>query len=140
MDLETVRVKMTAQIDQTRHSAMAAAFGWIFEIEDLTVYVTLRHRRRSESVYLLRVSFDDFPKRAPSYVFVDRNTRQITQEGWPPGMKHSDNPPKICTPGTREFHEHLHQNDSQYPWDPERYTFLSTLSEIHRLMERGIGA
>ncbi len=140
MDHETVRAKMTAQVEQARRSAMATAFGWNFEIEDLTVYVTLRPRRCAESVYVLGASFDDFPKRAPSYVFVDRNTRQITQECWPPGVKHSDNPPKICTPGTREFHERLHQNDSQYPWDPEKYTFLSTLSEIHRLMERGIGA
>jgi len=140
MDLETVRAKIMAQIEHAQQSAMTVVFGWAFEIEDLVVYVMLRHRRRSESVSLLRVSFDDFPKRAPSYVFVDRNTRQITQEAWPPGVKHSDNPPSICTPGTREFHEHLHRSDAAYPWDPEKYTFLSTLSEIHRLMERGIGA
>ena len=139
MDAETVRAKMMDQLDQARHSAMAHAFGWIFEIQDLAVYVTMRHRRQPDCIYLLRVTFDDFPLRAPSYVFVDRNTKQISPEAWPPNVKHSDNPPSICTPGTREFHEHLHQNDAQHRWDSDRYTVLSTLCEIHRLMERGAG-
>ena len=119
---------------------MAVAFGWAFEITDLTIYVTITHRRRPDSVYLVRVAFDDFPKRAPSYVFMDRNSKQVSAEAWPPGVKQSDSPLGICTPGTREFHEHYHKDDAAYPWDPERYTFLATLSEIHRLMERGIGA
>lgn len=139
MDPDTVRAKMVAQEDQAQSSAMANVCGWTFEIQDLIVYVTLRHRRRPDCVYLLRATFDDFPKRAPSYVFVDRNTKEITPEAWPPGVKHSDNPSSICTPGTREFHEHLHRGDARYPWDAERFTFLSTLHEIHLLMERGIG-
>lgn len=139
MDIETVCAKMMAQVDQARQSAMIDDFGWVFELEDLTVYVTLRHRRRPEHFYLLQVAFDEFPRRAPSYVFVDRETKQKTPDAWPPNVQHGSQPPGICTPGTREFHEHLHRGDAQYAWDPDRYSFLSTLHEIHRMMERGLG-
>lgn len=140
MDVETVRAKMLAQVAAARASALARAFAWSFDLDDLSVYVTLIPRRRPEPLYLLRVTFDDFPRRPPSYVFVDRTTRQDTDSAWPPGVRHHGPPPGICTPGTREFHEHLHRGDSQYPWDPDRYTFVGTLAEIHRLTERAIGA
>jgi hypothetical protein len=139
MDVDTVRAKMMAQVASARESAMAAVFAWTFEIEDLILYVTMRHRRKPDSIYLLRVAFDDFPRRAPSYIFVDRHSKDKTSEAWPPKVKQSNNPAGICTPGTREFHENYHRNDAAYPWDSERYTVLSTLCEIHRLMERGIG-
>lgn len=139
MDAETVRAKMLAQVDAARQSGLARAFGWRFEIDGLTVHVTLSPRRRPDLVYLLRVAFDDFPRRAPSYVFVDRATKQETETAWPPGVRHGGPPPGICTPGTREFHEHLHREDRQYPWDPDRYTFRYTLAEIHRMMERSVG-
>ena len=98
-----------------------------------TVYVALSRRKDPNRAYLLRVLFDDFPKRAPSYVFVDPETKQDVPDAWPPGVMHS--PSKICTPGTREFHEDLHKNDASHRWDPDRCTFLSTLRMIHRLME-----
>jgi hypothetical protein len=109
-------------------------------MDGLAVYVTVRHRKKPEHVFLLRVNFDDFPRRAPSYVFADKNTKQVTSAAAPRGVLHTDNPQKMCTPGTREFHEDLHRNDAAHPWDPSRYTFLSTVWEIHRLMERGLGA
>lgn len=137
MDVETVQTKMLAQVDQVRLSALAKAFAWALEVDGLTVYVGVRPRRLPDRPYLLRVCFDDFPERAPSYSFVDRTSRQPVESAWPPSVMHSDN--GICTPGTREFHERLHKNDRQYPWAHEKYTFLSTLTEIHRLMERGIG-
>jgi hypothetical protein len=139
MDLDTVRAKMMAQVNRAANSAMARAFGWSFEIEDLALYALLRHRRRSEHTYLLRVSFEEFPRRAPSYVFVDRQNKEVTDAAWPPGVKHGDPLPGICTPGTRECHEKYHANDAQYAWDAERYTFLDTLLRIHNLMERGLG-
>jgi len=137
MDLETSRAKMMAQVDAARLSALAKAFAWTLEVDSLTAYVEMRPRRLPDRLYLLRVCFDDFPERAPSYSFVDRVSRQPVESAWPPNVMHSDN--GICTPGTREFHERLHKNDAQYPWDHEKYTFLSTLTEIHRLTERGIG-
>lgn len=139
MDIETVRAKMLAQVEPARRAGLAQAFGWGFEVDGLTAYVSLAPRRRPEKVYLLQVAFDEFPLRPPSCVFVDRVTKEMTDGAWPPGVRHGGPPPGICTPGTREFHEHLHRGDRQYEWNPERYPFLSTLAEIHRMMELGIG-
>jgi hypothetical protein len=138
MDTETVHAKMLAQVDTAKRSAMAGVFGWAFEVDDVTVCVALRPRRRPDLVYFLRARFDDFPRLAPSCIFVDRATRQPTEVAWPPGVQHG-NTGGICTPGTREFHEQLHRNDAHYPWSPDRYPFLATLVEIHRMMEKGVG-
>lgn len=140
MDAETVTAKFAQQLEAAQASAMASVFGWEFTLESLVVYVTLRPRRRPELIYFLRVGFDDFPRRAPSYVFVDRSSRQADDAAWPAGVRHGAAPPGICTPGTREFHEHYHVGDGQYPWDPRGYPLLSTLYEIHRMAERGIAA
>lgn len=139
MDLQTVRAKMMAQVDEARRSAMALVYGWEFEIDGLTVYTTMRHRRKREVLHLLRTTFDDFPRLAPSYVFVDRKTKAVLPEqAWPPNVKHGDpDLPGICTPGTREFHQKWHATDTQYPWDPDRWTFLDTLQRIHAMMEHG---
>jgi hypothetical protein len=139
MDAEIVRAKMAEYIARARGTALARACGWTFEIEDRRAFVTLQHRRRHDSAYLLGITFEEFPRRAPSYVFVDRTTREITAAAWPPNVKYDGNPPGICAPGTREFHEHYHRNDAQYAWDPNRYTFAETLLNIQKLMERGIG-
>jgi len=135
MDIETVRTKARGYIEQARQSALARAFGWTFEVQDLTVFVTLRHRRKPEHMYLLRVTFDEFPLRAPSYVFVDHGTREDTSSAWPPNVRHGQNS-EICVPGIREFHEKLHKGEERYQWDHEVYKFLSTLENIHRLMEK----
>ena len=129
---------MMGQVGPTQKCAMARALRWGFEIEDLVVYVTLRPRKRRDLSYLLKVAFEDFPRRAPSYVFVDYGTREVADTAWPLNVRHGAQPPGICTPGTREFHEHFHANDTGYPWDPGRYTVLDTLYRIHQLMERGI--
>lgn len=139
MDIETVRAKMAVQVEQARQSAMAGAFGWSFEVDDLTVYTQMRSRRRPEPVYFLRTVFDEYPRRAPSYVFVGRENREMIPEAWPPNVKHNDQLPGICTPGTREFHEKYHLNDERYPWDPSLWRFLDTLQRIHAMMETGSG-
>lgn len=138
MDIETTRTKMVAQVSRAQSSAMAKVINWTFKVDGLVVYVELRPRHCPENVYLLRVSFDDFPRRAPSYVFVDQGKKEMTEQAWPPDVKHGAEPPGICTPGTREFHEHWHKNDMQHTWDPEKYSFHDTLLRIHQLMERGV--
>ena len=82
--------------------------------------------------------FDDFSRRPPSYIFVHVRTREMNDAAWPPGVRHSQPPPGICTPGTRECHENYHLNDAKYRWDPKENAVLVTLAEIHRMMERGI--
>lgn len=140
MDTETVETKMMEQVEMARRSGIARALHWGLDVADLVAYVTMQPRHHPEQTFLLRVSFDEFPRRAPSYVFVGRETKQVIDAAWPPGVRHGASPTGICTPGTREFHEHFHANDQGYPWDAERYTVLDTLHRIHQLMERGIGA
>ncbi len=139
MDAETVRAAMMAQVDRARGSALATAYRWSFEVDGLAVYTTMRHRRRPEHSYLLRTTFEDFPRRAPSYVFVDPKTKALSDQSWPPNVRHGDpSLPGICTPGTRECHEKWHAGEAQYTWNAERWTFLETLQRIHAMVEHGI--
>lgn len=140
MDAETVLAKMLRQVEAAQQSAMVVEYGWVFEVnfERFRVYTTMRDRRRPGRSFLLRTAFDDFHARAPSYVFVGLETKEIAPGAWPPNVKHGDEAlPGICTPGTREFHEKWHLNDAQWPWNPAQFTFLDTLQRIHQLMERG---
>ena len=139
MDAETTEAKMMEQVGRAQQSAMARELGWGCEVAGLNPYVTLRPRKRSDATFLLRVAFDDFPRKAPSYVFVDIGTKETTEAAWPPNVRHGAQPPGICTPGTREFHENFHANDQGYPWDPDRFTVLDTVARIHQLMEHGVG-
>lgn len=126
---------MMGQIEVTRQSGMAKAMHWEFEVDKLDVFITFRHRQKPERNFLLRASFDDFPRRPPSCVFVDPHSRTLTDAAWPPNVKHGGQPPGICTPGTREFHEHYHKRDAQYAWSAERYPLLDTLERIQKLIE-----
>jgi hypothetical protein len=139
MDHETTKQLMREQIDIVRASRLCNCFGWVVEEDGLDVYITLSPRRRRDEVFLLRVNFVDFSRRAPSYVFVDRETRQPGDSAWPSGVRHGASPPGICTLGTRECHEHYHKNDRQYEWRPDERSVLRTIAEIHRLMDRSFG-
>jgi len=139
MDPETSRSLFTEQLQCAQTSALAKAFGWQFEANDDRVFVLMRGRGEGKPTHLLRVTFDDFPARAPSYQFVDPKTKEAAGCVWPPNLKCREDIPGICTPGTREFHEHYHKNDAQYPWDYKTLTVLNTLAEINRLLERSGG-
>lgn len=134
MDLETTIEKMLAQIDTLQTSAMTREFGWKVAIGPPTVFISLSGFAEPERIYLLRIEFDDYDRRAPSYTFVDPVSRVWSGACRPSGVEHSDG--KICTPGTREFHEDLHKNDAQYLWDPQKYTVLGTVRMIHRMMNQ----
>ena len=138
MDAETIQSLMSDQLDRVRESALWQVCGWEIEEDGLAIYVRMRPRTARDRLFLLCASFDDFPRRAPSCVFVEAQTRRPNDGAWPPNVRHGSAPPGICTPGTREFHEHYHVNDKQHPWDADRYPFLQTLMEIQRLMERGV--
>ena len=135
MDPETIKAKMREQVDDVLK--IAHAFGWIVTEEGLAIFVEMRHRRKASHVYLLRVSFEDYPQRAPSYVFVDKETRE--PGSWPAEVKHGADPPGICTPGTRECIEVYHKNDSTFQWNPEKSPLRLVLMEIQKLLEKGIG-
>lgn len=133
MDTDTVRQKMREQLDQARDSAMTKEMGWNFE-DEFTTYITLRPRNQPDKSYLLRIQFDQFPKRAPSFVFVDAQTKAESDSAWPPDMRHGGTQ-GICIEGTREFYEQIHHNDAQYPYNPATYSFLDTLHRVHLMME-----
>lgn len=134
MDFETTVARMLAQIDLVEASAMTRESGWTVEIAPPTVYVGLKRAAEPERTYLLRIQFDDFDRRTPSYTFVDPTTKVRSATCVPPNVEHCDG--KICTPGTREFHEDLHKNDAQYAWDPAKYTVLATVRMIYRMMNQ----
>src|SRR5437588_419689 len=106
MDTATTTTMMTEELQRVRGSALARVFGWEIDTDGLVAHIQLRPRVSKDISFLLRASFEDFPLRAPSVIFVDRATRQRADAAWPPGVRHGGNPPGICTPGTRECHEH----------------------------------
>lgn len=136
MDRETSKQLMLEQILKVRESELSTVFGWVIEEDDLDLFVSLRPRRQSDKLFLLRINFEEFSRRAPSFIFVDHETKEPSDTAWPPGVRHGSPPPGICTPGTHEFHEHFHKNDRQHPWSPDARSLLRTLAEVHRLMDR----
>jgi len=135
MDVKTVKAKMDQQVADVLK--VARPFLWKIQKNEIAIFVEMRHRRKPDQPYFLKVSFEDYPKRAPSYVFVDMATKN--PGGWPPNVKHGSNPPGICTPGTRECIEHYHKGDAQYQWDPNKNNLRSVLMEIQKMLEKGIG-
>lgn len=131
MDQETVREFTSPQVEKAKESNVAEILGWKFEIDDLTVFVTIRPRTNPDKEYLLRVTFEDFPRRCPSFLFVDQGSRQ--PGNWPPDVRHGSG--GICIPGTREFYEQIHQNDQEYPYRSESYSLLEVLHGIQLLVE-----
>ncbi|RXG87361.1 hypothetical protein [Bradyrhizobium zhanjiangense] len=138
MDAEISKAKMQEQLDRARGSGFARLYGWQFDLDGLIAYVTMQRKGDPNATYLLRLAFEDFPKRAPSYKFVDSRTKEATLEAWPPGTRHdAGGTGGVCTPGTREFHEIIHANDAQYPWDADRYTVLEALHMTQRIADKG---
>lgn len=135
MDPETVKAKMREQVADV--GKISPAYGWKLKDDGLFLHVEMGHRRKSSPVYLLQISFDDYPQRAPSYVFVDIGS--LEPGSWPPNVQHSAQPPGICTPGTRECIEIYHKGEAQYQWDPQKYPVRLVLMEIQRMLERGLG-
>ena len=112
MDEATVKAKIAAEIDRVLCSKLPVAFGWTIDINELDAFVTMSPRGKSEQDYLLKVNFDDFPRQAPSFIFVDVQTRSPCLEAWPLGVKHGGQPDGICVAGTRECHSHYHKNEA----------------------------
>ena len=138
MDAVTSEEAMRREVIPLMGGALAREYGWTFEIAGLVVYVTLCPRRVKDRKFLLRVSFDEYSKLAPSYGFANPESRQVDVAAAPPNVLHPTG--GICCPGTREFHEGLHRGDVAHPWDPSRYTVANTIQNIQRLMERGVSA
>lgn len=132
--MDIVRKKMTEQINMIKASAMARQRGYILNTEDLFLYIEMQHQKLNK-IFVLQIYFDEYPGRAPSYIFVDPADKKDKPDWWPPNVKHSEG--KICIPGTREFHEIIHKNDTKHkPWSSTNYPLLYTLREIDREMHK----
>lgn len=138
MDAETSQEAMRLQLAPVHEGALAREYGWTIESEGLVAWVTLVPRRKRERKFLLRIGFESFPMIAPTYGFARSDTKLVEAAAAPPNVLHSSG--GICCPGTREFHESLHKNDAAHPWSSDRYPVCSTLQNIQKLMERGVGS
>lgn len=93
---------------------------------------------------MVRLRYDDYPARSPSLQFVDPGTKKEGKEFWPqqePAFTAAlgrGPPPQLCIEGVREFHEVIHASPSdqtQYPWNPEKYTMAHILERVQILLD-----
>jgi hypothetical protein len=112
---------------------MIEHYGWTISIEGFDIYVIMHPKRHPGKTFLARLRCDEYPKRAPSFQFLDASTKQEGAPYWPQGgafqaaASRSQSLPQLCIPGIREFHEGCHAADSSRPWLPEKYSFATTL-------------
>lgn len=126
------KIKVEKVAEEIRNSTYAKELGWKISVNELLLFVQLPHRKNGQT-YLLRLDFAGFPEHAPSYTFVDQESKEVSNDDkWPP--KVNTHQKKICIPGTREM-EIIHPNDNKYvPWNQKKYPILWTIREIDRLM------
>lgn len=111
-------------------------YGWTISVEGFDVYVTMHPRKYPEKRFLARLRCNEYPKRAPSFQFVDPATRQEGAQYWPSvgpfqaAISRSQSQPQLCIPGIREFHEGCHATDSSRPWLPEKYSLAKILQDV----------
>lgn len=140
MDQEVSKARLKQQLATLlAFDAIVEYHDWKFEIDELFLFVTMRPRPQPEKKYLARFTFDDYPQRAPSFAFVDMETKEVGKEFWPQhgsafGSAVSRQPPQLCIAGVREFHEQLHQEQH---WDANRFPLGLTLEAIQAELDSG---
>lgn len=116
--------------------------GWMISVEGFDIYVYMHPNRHPEKIFLARLRCDDYPRRAPSFQFLDISTRQEGAQHWPQGtpfqaaIGRNQSSPQLCIPGIREFHEGCHATDSSRPWLPEKYPFTKILQDVQVELDR----
>jgi hypothetical protein len=114
--------------------------GWAIEVEGFDIYISMYPKRHPEKKFLARLRCDEYPKRAPSFQFLDPATKHEGTQYWPEGDPFraaiGRPTPQLCIPGIREFHEGCHANDSSKPWSPEKYSFAKILEDVQAELDR----
>lgn len=139
MDEAISRAKLGKQVEELRAlKAIVAFHGWVLEVDDIKVFVTMHPQDLPTKKYLARFSYDEYPQSAPSLTFVDPETRAEGKQFWPQHSAFSAavsrQPPQLCIEGIREFHERLHK---EKPWDPERYPLAQVLEAVQAELTKG---
>ncbi|MCI0724485.1 MAG: hypothetical protein L0338_36805 [Acidobacteria bacterium] len=109
------------------HQAEFEEYGW--RLEPPIIYIWMHPRGKPDSQYLLRITFENFPDEAPSYVPVNSETRQPRGDAWPSMSAYKPDWPGFCLNGTREFYKQGHP-DRQSQWSPETFPVARVLQEI----------
>ncbi len=139
MDQEITEAKLKEQVEAVFElQSIINYYRWEIITDGLTVYVTMYPQNASNKRYLARFTYDDYPQRAPTFTFIDSETKREGVEFWP---KHgafnsavSRKPPQLCIAGIREFHEGLHK---EFPWIPEKYPLGRVLESIQAELTKG---
>ena len=119
--------------------------GWVVDVVFPDLFCKMHPRNHAEIIFMPRLRCNDYPARSPSLQFVDPEIKKEGIEFWP---KQGDAftaalgrgpPPQLCIEGIREFHEGCHSSSSdqiQYPWKPEKFTFVNILLRVQNLLDK----
>ncbi len=121
--------------------ALEVANGWRVRRDGDRVEFDLT--ARDGEPYTARLLCDDYPRRAPSVVFVDAQGSPSTPKAWPKGngrfLEVLKPPPHcfICMPLTREglaHHTNWLSDHTMNPWNAERSTLMDVFNYLQRLL------
>ena len=102
-------------------------YDW--QLQPVQLFLSMHPRDKPEEAFLLRITFDSFPDTAPSYLFVNPQTKKVDPDSWPTGRAFKKDWPGICLKGTREFYAVGHP-ERRGEWSLETDTVASVLQEI----------
>lgn len=136
MEVALLKKHLDEQIDQLLSmSGITEHYDWTIEVET-TVYITMHPKKYPDKKFTAKLKCDRYPMRAPSFQFIDNNTKNEGAQSWPQGspfqaaVSRNQALPQLCIAGIREFHEGCHAGDAAKPWIPEKYPFVKTLEAI----------
>ena len=128
MDQALARRKLLRAL-QCLFGCTSAFEEYDWHLQPVQLFVSMYLRDKPDAAFLLRIAFDGFPDKAPSYLFVNPQTKKVELGSWPTGAAFKKKWPGICLKGTREFYDQGHP-DRRGEWSPETYPVASVLQEI----------
>lgn len=139
MESEVISHKIQEQLDYLQaHNNLFIYHGWQVTPGGLYVYVLMYPKKSPNLKFMARFYYEGYPQRAPAFTFIDPQTRQEGKQFWPQQGSAFQaalgrNPPQLCIPGIREFHEILHTN---YTWNVNKYLLCKVLEDIQVEMDK----
>lgn len=124
-----------------RWDALEAINGWRVRREGDRVEFDLR--ARDGEPFTVRLMCDEYPRLAPSIVFIDAQGSPSAQSAWPKGngrfFEVVKPPPNcfLCMPLTREGlaqHPNWLTGPATKPWNAQRSTLMDVFNYLQRLL------